>query len=637
MRFYRSFYIFNILLFLFVCRNLFSQNESKTGKITGSIIERATQQPVIGAIVLIEGTQIGASSDLDGRFQIPKVIVGTYVLKVSCIGYKTVMLTDIVVRTGQPTQVRTLMDEVSILLGNEVTVQGSLFSIPKELTTSAYNLHYEEIRRQAGSLEDVHRLVQSIPGVVPTNDQRNDLVVRGGSPSENLTLIDNVEVPNISHFGTQGSSGGPISILNTEFIQDADFIAGGFPAQFGNKLSSVLNIKLREGNRDNLSGTLNLSTTGAGLILEGPLSDKGNFILSARRSWVDLIMKQLDISAIPVYSNYQIKAVYNLDQNNKIWIVSLGGIDRMDFKSDFKVTDDPSVMNVESGGNKLISGMNWLSFFGKKGYGVLGISNAVEKYIEKSTDPRENDRLNFENNSTEGETTFKYDLNYSFDRLIQINLGAITKFYHSHLVIKEPLGCQDQYSVDSTWRDPKMLDNNYYTTLFSSYIQFSKTFLDKIDLSGGLRYDYFGYAVNNNSTVSPRLSMRYNLTPTLSLNASYGIFYQMPALYLLSAVAENKNLKPIRSDHYVLGLAYFPRPDIKITVEGYYKYYSKYPVSRDHAFYSLANSGDDYSIADRLIPFISEGKGRSRGIEFYLQKRLIEDLYGQIRKQKIKL
>jgi hypothetical protein len=618
-----------LFLTVFISFYFNAPGQVKTGKITGVVLDRQNQQPVIGANVLIDGTKIGITTDTEGKFTLQKIEIGTYILKISCIGYKSLFATDIVVKTGQPVQLKLQMDEEAVKIGDGVLVQGSLFSIPKEVTTSVYGLNYEEIRRQAGATGDIHRIIQSMPGVVPSNDQRNDLIVRGGSPNENLTLVDNVEIPNLSHFGAQGASGGAISMLNTEFISEAGFLAGGFPAQFGGKLSSVLNVTLREGNRDNFASSFDLSMAGAGVIFESPLGEKGSIMLSVRRSYLDLLFGNFGMTAVPIYSNYQVKSQYILNPNNKIWFISIGGIDNIKFNYDENDTDDPETMNIESGGWRVISGLNWQTVFGKEGYGVLGISDAIDIFDQKAYDPKRQNQLSFQNQSREGETTIKYDLVYNFENAGQLNTGISSKFLRDHFIIKSPMGTRIPYDYTSSYIDTQFIDNRFNSLELSGYIQYTKSLFKELEVSAGIRYDYFEY-INKKQVAAPRLSARYKFSSIFDFNISYGIYYQMPPLVFISAQPENKNMDPMRADHYIAGISYFPFPDIKITLETYIKNYSQYPVSTEYHTYSLANAGDEYSIAGRLRPLVSKGTGRSKGLEFYIQKKLIDHLYGQI-------
>jgi hypothetical protein len=619
---------FIALFFHLFGAHIYSQSDKKTGKITGTVIEKNTQLPVIGAIILIEGTKAGSTTDSEGRFIIQNIEVGTYTLKASCVGYKTIYKTDVVIRTAQPVQVFFQMDEEAVM-NKEVIIKSNYYSEPLEIKTSVYGLNYEEIRRQPGAQGDVQRLIQTMPGVLVANDNRNDLIVRGGSPNENITLVDNIDVPNLSHFSTMGSSGGPISMLNTELINEANFMAGGFPVQYGNKLSSVLNIRLREGNRDNFSAVGDLSMAGAGVIVEGPLADKGSWILSLHRSYFDLLMDNKNVSVIPDYSNYQLKINYNINPANRIWLISLGGTDEANFKADKAEKDDPETKNVISGGWRTITGFNWQMLFGKAGYGTLAISDALDVFKHKVNDPRQNNKLIFQNYSKDGESTIKYDLVLNTGKSGQIVSGISAKIFRENLDIQQPIGIENPYIKDSVRIDTMFLNKNVSTPQYSAYIQTSNQLFPNLEYSIGIRYDYFDY-LNKKSTFSPRMGLTYKLMENFNLNASYGIFYQMPSLVYLTSIPANKNLDPIKAEHYVLGFAYFPMPDIKITLETYLKEYTHYPVSVEYSSLSLANTGDNYSLTGNLIPYISKGSGYSRGIELFIQKRLTDNLYGQI-------
>ena len=258
-----------IIAALFPLPDSFGKEPDRSGRLTGTVIASATRQPVPGAVVTIPGTKLGASTDTAGHFTIDGIPVGTYTARVACVGFRASTSTDIVISTGHPVQLSVELEEEPIELTDDVTVTGSLFTRPREIVVNRYAMSYEEIRRAPGAIGDISRVMSGMPGIVPTSDQRNDLVVRGGSPAENLTIVDNVEIPNLSHFGAQGATGGPISMLNTEFVREASFLAGGFPAMYSNRLSSVLNVGLREGNCGNLSGMFDLGFSGAGLIMEG--------------------------------------------------------------------------------------------------------------------------------------------------------------------------------------------------------------------------------------------------------------------------------------------------------------------------------------------------------------------------------
>jgi hypothetical protein len=258
------------------------------GILTGKVVDRFNQQPISGAVIEIEGLGLKAGSDDDGFFEFEYVPQGIYSVRFSSFGYIRFVLDNIVVNSGVVTDI---LAEMDIIETDEIVVEDERFVKPGDISTSIKNLSFEEIRRTPGGFEDIGRVVQTLPGVSFVNDGRNDLIVRGGAPSENLFIVDNSSIPNINHFGSQGATGGPVSIINLKLIREVKFITGGFSAKYGDKLSSVLEIKQREGNRKKFMGDINLSATGFGVLFEGPIGSekRGSWLVSARRSYFDFI------------------------------------------------------------------------------------------------------------------------------------------------------------------------------------------------------------------------------------------------------------------------------------------------------------------------------------------------------------
>jgi hypothetical protein len=617
-----------LLMIVLFAQGAMGGTDPRTGELVGTVIQTSNRQPIPSANIVLVRTTMGTASGIDGRFSLSGIPVGTYTVRISCVGFRTLNVTDVTIGTGRATQVNVALDEQPVELSDEVVSRGSYFAAPREITTSNYRMNYEEIRRSAGGLGDVSRLIQSMPGIVSPSDQRNDLVVRGGSPSENLTIVDNIEVPNLNHFAAQGASGGPIGMLNTEFINQADFLAGGFPAQYGNRLSSVLDVQLREGNRDRFSGDVDLGLAGVGGLLEGPIGKAGSWMAAARRSYLDLLAPAFGLTAVPHYSNYQAKVVYELNQEHKLWLVGLGGIDRIHFDVHPDDLDDPSLMDVESSGWRTITGVNWQWLWGKAGYGTLSISDALNEYHQDVYDEQFGNRQVFYNESKEGETTLKYDAAVEVKGLGQISTGVTGKFLRNTFTLRQPFGRRNPFSADSTRVDTTNIDGEYSTTVFGAYLQLARTLFEKLTVTAGIRYDRYAYLPVGRT--SPRLGFAFEVMPEFTVSGSCGVFYQMPPLFLLYAVPSNAGLVPMRATHYVAGLSYLPSPDVKVSIEGYAKDYDDYPVSTEYPAFSLASTGDEYAVADRLIPMISTGSGKSRGMEFFVQKKLTQDLYGQI-------
>jgi hypothetical protein len=597
------------------------------GTLDGTVIDRQTRRPIPAAAVLIEGTSLTAVSDVDGRFQI-RAPIGTLTLRVEAPGYVGLSQGDVLIARGRITAATFELSSAQAGFSDQLTVRGSAFEKPPGVTTTSYGIAYEEVRRTAGAIGDINRHLQSLPGLAHGTDERNDLIARGGSPSENLTLVDGFEVPNLNHFSSQGTTGGAISMLNNEVLGDATFLAGGFPARFGNRLSSVLDVRLRDGNRDRFEAESDVSFAGASVALEGPLGSNGSWIGSVRRSYLELLKSSLDLKTVPEYGSYQGKFVYDLNASNRIWAMGLGGYDTYRFKVDESDLDEPSLEQVDDKGRRFVTGIGWQQLFGERGYGRLTVSNASTRYGVDVHDGQLADQLTFHDQSRENEVNAKYDLTWRFGREIELQAGGGVKRQESHVEISQPLGVQNPRSVDLTRVDVLNVDTTIVANIASAYAQMTTRVAPRTHLTFGLRGDRYTYL--DETRLSPRAGLTVDLTAKITASVSAGRYYQQPELVYLAANPVNRALDPIRADHLVAGIAYIPSPDLKISVEAYQKKYADYPVSLEYPTMSLANIGDQSGIGGFLMPMASVGSGRARGVEFFLQKKLTGSLYGQV-------
>ena len=318
-----------------------SQSSQRYGSITANVFDAASHDSIPLATVMVVGSTLGAATDDHGRCMISHIPPGTYEVKASAVGYASLIVREVVVRAGEGSDVSFPLAEQSIQVG-EVVVTGGQF-LPPEFPLSSQSLSYKEIQNTAGAFDDVIRTVSNLPGVAQTRADRNDLLVRGGAATENLFLIDNIEVSNIDHFGTQGSSGGSVSFVNLEFVENTLFSAGGFGVQYGDKLSSVLSIGMREGRSDRYRGKASLSATQAGVNLEGPIATNGSFLLSVRRSYLDPVFKYYGFAFAPYYWDFLGKTTYQLGRSDKIEFLGIGAIDDIKFFND---TQDHRASNV---------------------------------------------------------------------------------------------------------------------------------------------------------------------------------------------------------------------------------------------------------------------------------------------------
>ncbi len=605
------------------------QPSGLVGQLVGAVIDSDTGQPVPGARVslVIDGAPREVVVDGQSRFLISDVPVGTYVVLAISAGYAPTLRSDVVVSADRQTQLAIGMMRSSAFT-EDVRVEASAFARPADASTGTTVLSAEEIRRAPGGLGDVSRLTQSLPGVTVSSDQRNDIVARGGSPSENLTRVDGIEIPNLNHFAAQGTSGGPISMLNTDLIQDATFLAGGFPAVFGDRLSAVLDVTLREGSRERFEADLDLGVAGVGAVVEGPIGRRGSYVVSARRSYLELVASAFGLTAIPHFTNYQGKAVVDVSPTQQMSVVSLGGADRIVFGVDQADLDDPSVVDVESSGWRTTHGVTWRSLLGAQGIGVFALSHGVSTFSQGVRDTTLGGQTILEQRSLESSVTAQYNLTYRTARLGTIKAGALVRRLGGRLRVAQPIGLENPLSTDEARVDALRIDTRLGTGQTATYLQTTRTVATRLDLTVGGRVDHFAFI--GATTVTPRVGLVAHVRPTVDVNASFGRYTQMPALVFLSVPSSNRTLDPMRAEHRVLGLEWRPRAALKVTIEGYQKRYRDYPVSRDYPTLSLANSGDFYGPGGLLTSLVSRGQGRVRGAEFFVQQKLTDRLYGQV-------
>lgn len=605
-----------------LCLNAFPVDHSE---IKGTVLDRETKKPISDASVSIVELNRTGITDSSGIFQFTEVPYGSYRIKVSMLGYEPIVKTDIVVLSARPAEVLVELNPLGFTT-QTIEVRAKYFEKPLDLNASVSNLDFEEVRRAPGAVEDISRMVQSLPGVSSANDQRNDLIVRGGSPAENLILVDGIEMPNINHFPSQGSSSGPIGMINVKFINDVNFSSGGFPVRFGDRLSSVLDIKFRDGQRSRFLSDINLSSAGFGGVFEGPLfSEKGSFLFSVRRSYLSLIKSAIRLSAVPNYWDFNLKVSYDVDENNKLHLVGIAGIDDIKFEgSESEQSDDNPYGKAVDNQKQMSAGLNWRSLF-KKGYVQTVFSNFTgDNYLSN----REfgTDSLLFNNDSFESEYSLRsevfYQLNTQNSFVAGIG-GKYVRFKNDMYIAPDTTAFGDTL--------PALIVNaseKYFKA--SAFGQYTiKLFKDKFLATGGIRYDYFS-GINDKNVFSPRIGFSYKISPVTTLNLSGGIFYQAPQYLWVTGDTGNVNLKFVRADHIVAGVEHLFTADLKLTVEAYYKKYTDYPVSLKVPTWILANGGADYG-PNLVGPASSDGFGFVRGIDFSLHKKLIGNgLYGML-------
>jgi hypothetical protein len=605
--------------------------QAESGWFEGTVIDQATRRPVSSAVVLVEATGAYAVTSADGRFKIESVPSGVQTIRVEASGYEPVSSPELKI---SPRRATTVAFEItpSPQLRELVTVTAASEARPPGVTTSSVSMGSEEVRRTAGSLGDINRFVQSLPGLGAVGDIRNDLVARGGSPVESLIRVDGFETPTLSHFSTVGSTGGIVTLLNNELLADATFLAGGFPVNYGDRLSSVLDIRLREGNRTRHAFEADVNFAGASLVGEGPIGTQGSWIASVRRSFVDLFANSAGITSVPEMSAYTFKGVYDIGQRHKIWALALGGSDRVDFNMDDADPDEPDFIGIEQRGARITFGLGWQHLLWNRAFGVLSLSSSGAKYeIDMRDRQLTGDNLILRDHSGESASTAKYDLSWQPSARWSIRSGVSVKALSRELDLSQPRGLQTPYSVRPREETPGLtLTFTATSAVTGAYLEASGQVLPRTTLTGGVRMETFE-ALTNAVVAAPRGGLDVRLSPTVRVGLSGGRYYQHPELVAVVAVPENAMLKPIQADHLITGVRYEPRPGLLMSAEIYRKWYRSYPVSLQYPQLTLANHGSEFNTSDLLLlPMSSAGKGHAQGLELFVKKRLNSGLYGQI-------
>ncbi|KUO63718.1 TonB-dependent receptor [bacterium BRH_c32] len=588
------------------------------GSITGKVIDKSTKEGLPGVNLIIMDTNFGAATDINGDFIIRNVPIGKYSVRASYVGYLSATKTDVVVNSVRPANLLFELSSTFIEL-NGVTVQSEYFDMNPNEFNSVKSFSYEEIRRAPGGFEDVVRALSVLPGVGQVSAGRNDLVVRGGAPSENLFLVDGFTVPNINHFGTQGATGGPLSYINLDFVRETTFSTGGFPANYGDKLSSVLKIDLRDGRNDRIGGKATISASQFGFNIEGPIDSKSNFIFSARRSYLDFIFNAAGFNFVPEYYDVMSKASYSIDSKNKINWLFIGAFDKVKFNN--KDSEDlyENSRILGSNQNQYLVGVSYRHIF-DNGFYNFSISRNFVDY-----DTRQRDTLLnpiFTNISREGENEIKGDAVIKLNQTSEINFGIsgkLIKFSADILLPTFMTSFGETLQVNS-------LQSAEYFYKYGFYSQYSTTFFNRLMFTAGLRGDYFD-RINSGFTLSPRASLSYVLDEVSSVSFSTGLYHQSPSYLWLASFKQNENLKPVKVIQYVAGYERRLTSDLRLKVEAFYKDYSDYPASLLRPYLVLANTGVGFGGSDEnfgslgLEPLISAGNGFARGLEFSLQKK----------------
>lgn len=633
--------ICSFFFLLSICGNFaFAQ---PIGIIRGFVKDKNTQETIVGATIVIDGTTDGAVSDIEGNYKI-SIPVGTYRLKVSFLGYMALFKENIVVTTGNAQIVNFELEQTSNQLkAVEIVFEKGKSAVATDMITplSVQQLTTEEIKSNPGGNFDVSKVVQTLPGVGGSvgGGARNDIIIRGGAPNENVYYLDGIEIPVLNHFQTQGSSGGAQGILNVSFIDDVKLSSSSFDARYDNALASTFVINQREGNPEKFSGNLRVSGTEAAATFEGPLGKKTNFLMSGRRSYLKYLFQLIDLPIRPDFWDFQYKLTHKFNEKTTLTAIGIGAIDEFSFAVPKKSTPENTFILRSI---PYINQWNYTTGFSikrliNKGFMNFSLSrNMFNNSLDKFEDERQIEaNRTLKLRSQEIENKFRFDIN-KYSNGWKFAAGAMAQYVKYNTAFLNQL-TNSVFDGSGNILIPAVKINVNSNIEFFKYGLFGtvakNVFNEKLLVSLGLRSDMNSFLNDGNNplpAISPRFSMAYHLHPKFDLTASVGRYFKIP-MYTSLGYRDiqgdliNKSMKYIQSTHYVLGTQYLPNEALRFTVEGFYKQYANYPVSFKNGV-SLANQGGDFgSIGSEKV--ISSGKGETYGVEVFAQQKLVKNIF----------
>ncbi len=614
-------------MFFFVLMLMFRILDAQdNGRIEGRVYNDGNNEPVEFATVAIYGTGTGTISDAKGNFSFTGLKPGYVQVAVSSVGFEPFVSDPILVTNARKSFLDVPLKEANVRL-EEITVKASPFRRSAESPVSLRRIDLVEIEKNPGGNRDISKVIQSYPGVASTPAYRNDVIVRGGGASENRFYLDGVEIPNINHFATQGASGGPVGIINVDFIREVDFYSGAFPADRGDALSSVLEFKMVDGNSEKLRAKGSLGASDVALTLDGPLGDRTSYIFSARRSYLQFLFSALGLPFLPTYNDFQFKTKTRFNEKNELTLLGLGAIDQFSLNLKADSTEEQKYILGYLPVNEQWTYTAGAVFkhYGDRGYDTWVLSrNTLNNASWKYRNNIEQDSLKLlDYSSTESETKLRYEHNAEYKNGLRINYGA-GLIYAGYT--------NSTFSRTFINNAPETIRYHSDLNLFrwGTFGQVSRDFLkQRLTLSFGLRMDASNYSTSMSNLFdqfSPRLSASYQLFKGFYLNANTGRYFELPPYTTLgyrdfagTLVNRANGLSYISADHYVAGIEWRPGEKSRLTLEGFYKFYHHYPWSVTDSV-SLAGKGADFgTFGDEEVK--STANGRAYGFELLYRNK----------------
>ena len=641
----------SILIFIFIIP-LAANAQNGVQNVKGEIIDKQSEMPLIGAnisMVTTDGSVIGASTDIDGKFLITGVPIGRRSFQLSYLGYESMTIPNVEVTAGKEVILNIKMEE-SIVKLNEVVISATVEkdrAINDMATISSRQFSMEEVNRYSGGRSDVGRLASNYAGVGTNDDSRNDIVIRGNSPTGLVWRLEGIPIPSPNHFAVVGTTGGPVSALNTNLLKSSDFLTSAFPAEYGNAISGAFDLGFRSGNKDKMEYSLQLgAVTGMEALVEGPISKKNgsSFIVGYRYSFLGIAQAvglNVGTNALPTYSDISFKLDLGKTPIGKFTIFGIGGTSDIDFlRDEVDETDLFAVADEDSGA------VSKLGIIGLKHNILLSDNSYVKTIVGLSQSGNDFYRDRYYNNETENE--FKAPFAKTENTIVKKNITSFyNKKFNSQFTLRtgiyaETTGAEvyfnsGEFGIDNNQDGIYDLIEVYQfdesTMSVEPYIQGQYRINNNITVNAGLRGMY--YDLNENFSLEPRAALNWKLNEKHKINFGYGLHNQALPLPMQLATKTvdgiisrpNLDLGFITSNHFVIGHDFKINNSWRSKVEVYYQDLSNVPVESFSSPFSALNVGADFGFPIDKNDLVAEGTGSNKGIEITLERFFSNGFY----------
>jgi hypothetical protein len=627
----RIFHLTLVLFFLLTGHGTASAAPNDPGTnsqtVRGTVLDADTRQPVPGAAIAVVGSTppLGAVADDDGRFTIADVPVGRIDLRIRAIGFEEAMISNILVTSGKETVLNIMLSgSVTEMNAVTVTAKKERGAVRNDMATvSARTINVEETSRIAGSINDPARMVSAFPGVAGDATGDNAIVARGNSPTGVLWRLEGIEIPNPNHFSTEGSTGGPINVLNSDMLDNSEFYTGAFAPEYGNALSAVFDMHLRDGNDTKREYTLKAGVLGTDLTAEGPMPgvNGGSYLVNYRYSTLSLLDKAgiVDYGGVPNYTDGTFKLKLPAGRSGVFTFFGLGGISHI-IEEDRGVTGDTLYSRADFGSRMGVLGLEHTRTLGENSYVQSSISlsgNGSGTIYDEAPVPGEDHlELRHQDDLRRWTTRIASTLNVKLDAKNKLRSGVILSF--------------DRFGLSSnTWRNEEQrvvtdVGERGGSMTFQAFTSWKWRWNERWSMTSGVHLLHFG--LDNATSVEPRLGIRFQQRPDQAFTLGAGLHSRTETLMTYYAEVENAEGESVRPNtglgltkaaHFVLGYERMLTEDIRFTVEAYYQHLYDVPVENDpNSTFSLVNQADWF--ADKAL--VNAGTGRNTGIEMALEK-----------------